>query len=40
MDNKAAFHEEKAGLLSAGLSVSSYIHVDDTGARVCVQTPI
>ena len=32
-ENKAPFHAEKAGLLSAGLSVSGYIHVDDTGAR-------
>ena len=32
-EDKAAFHAEKAGLLSAGLSVSDYIHVDDTGAR-------
>lgn len=31
--NKDAFHEEKSGLLAAALSVSSYIHVDDTGAR-------
>ena len=27
------FHQEKAGILSAGLTVSPYIHVDDTGAR-------
>ncbi|MFA6037492.1 MAG: transposase [Legionellales bacterium] len=27
------FHEEKAALLTAGLSVSDYIQVDDTGAR-------
>ena len=33
IDNKAEFHEEKTGILSAGLSVSPYIHVDDTGAR-------
>ena len=32
-ENKDVFHAEKAGLLSAGLSVSNYIHVDDTGAR-------
>jgi len=32
-EDQAAFHAEKAGLLSAGLSVSAYIHVDDTGAR-------
>jgi hypothetical protein len=30
---KDSFHEEKAGLLKAGLSASSYIQVDDTGAR-------
>lgn len=29
----AAFHDEKDSLLSTGLEVSSYIHVDDTGAR-------
>ena len=28
-----AFHEEKDGLLPAGLAVSSYIHTDDTLAR-------
>jgi hypothetical protein len=27
------FHQEKESLLSAGLSVSNYVHVDDTGAR-------
>ncbi len=27
------FHFEKAGVLCAGLDVSNYIHVDDTGAR-------
>ena len=27
------FHSEKAGVLQAGLDVSSYINVDDTGAR-------
>ena len=32
-ENKAPFHAEKAGLLSAGLSVSDFVHVDDTGAR-------
>ena len=32
-EDKRSFHAEKAGLLSAGLSVSDYIHVDDTGAR-------
>jgi hypothetical protein len=33
IDNKEQFHTEKDGLLKAGLSVSSYIHTDDTGAR-------
>jgi hypothetical protein len=28
-----AFHQEKAAILTAGLAVSSYIGVDDTGAR-------
>ena len=32
-ENKEAFHAEKDALLSAGLAVSDYIHVDDTGAR-------
>ncbi len=32
-EDKVSFHAEKAGVLSAGLSVSDYIHVDDTGAR-------
>jgi len=32
-ENKEAFHHEKSALLSAGVSVSSYIQVDDTGAR-------
>jgi hypothetical protein len=27
------FHQEKDALLSAGLSVSNYVHVDNTGAR-------
>src|SRR5205085_6459312 len=31
--NVEAFHQEKADLLPAGLAVSSYIGVDDTGAR-------
>jgi len=31
--NKDCFHKEKAQILSAGLEVSSYINVDDTGAR-------
>ena len=30
---KEAFHVEKDGILQAGLEVSSYIQVDDTGAR-------
>ena len=33
IENKDAFHAEKDALLSAGLAVSDYIHVDDTGAR-------
>jgi hypothetical protein len=32
-ENKEAFHYEKSTLLPAGLSASSYIQVDDTGAR-------
>jgi hypothetical protein len=32
-ENKEEFHHEKSALLSAGLSASSYIQVDDTGAR-------
>lgn len=32
-EKKEAFHAEKDGLLQAGLEVSSYIQVDDTGAR-------
>lgn len=32
-ENKDAFHAEKAEVLAAGLSASSYIAVDDTGAR-------
>ena len=31
--DKAAFHQEKDSLLAAGLELSSYITVDDTGAR-------
>ena len=27
------YHEEKQGLLAAGLAYASYLHVDDTGAR-------
>ncbi len=32
-EGKDAFHLEKDGVLSAGLEVSDYINVDDTGAR-------
>jgi hypothetical protein len=32
-ENKEPFHEEKREILAAGLEVSRYIHVDDTGAR-------
>jgi hypothetical protein len=32
-ENKEAFHEEKVGLLAAGLATASYIGTDDTGAR-------
>ena len=32
-EEKDAFHEEKAELLPAGLEVSTYVQVDDTGAR-------
>ena len=32
-ENNDAFHAEKDALLSAGLAVSGYIHVDDTKAR-------
>jgi hypothetical protein len=32
-ENKDLFHEEKAEVLAAGLSVSSYVGTDDTGAR-------
>ena len=32
-ENKEDFHLEKEGVLDAGLDVSTYIHVDDTGAR-------
>lgn len=31
--NKDAFHDEKAGILAAGLRVSDFIQTDDTGAR-------
>lgn len=33
IEGKGDFHREKDDILSAGLEVSSYIHVDDTGAR-------
>jgi hypothetical protein len=33
IENKDLFHEEKLGILQSGLKVSSYIQVDDTGAR-------
>jgi len=33
IEDQEAFHEEKDALLRVGLSVSPYIHVDDTGAR-------
>ncbi len=32
-ENKEKFHAEKADILTAGLEVSDYINVDDTGAR-------
>ena len=32
-ENKQIFHEEKAELLTAGLTTARYIQVDDTGAR-------
>lgn len=32
-ENHVGFHEEKAAILPAGLAASSYIGVDDTGAR-------
>ena len=32
-ENKDRFHEEKDSILAAGLDVSRYVHVDDTGAR-------
>jgi hypothetical protein len=32
-EQKEEFHDEKSALLPAGLSASSYIQVDDTGAR-------
>jgi hypothetical protein len=33
IEGKAPFHQEKAELLPAALAVSSYVQVDDTGAR-------
>ena len=33
IEDKDIFHEEKNNVLRTGLSVSQYIHVDDTGAR-------
>jgi hypothetical protein len=33
IENKDDFHQEKDELLAAGLKVSSYVNVDDTGAR-------
>ena len=33
IDDNTLFHTEKADLLPAGLSASTYLHVDDTGAR-------
>lgn len=33
IDNKDNFHKEKDAILKTGLSVSSHIHTDDTGAR-------
>jgi hypothetical protein len=33
IEGKESFHQEKAELLPAGLAVSSYVGVDDTGAR-------
>ncbi|WP_394753315.1 transposase, partial [Crenothrix sp.] len=32
-DGLDVFHDEKDQLLEAGLSVSQYVHADDTGAR-------
>jgi len=32
-EEKETFHQEKEAVLCAGLDVSEYIHVDDTGAR-------
>ena len=33
IENKEDFHQEKNDILAAGLEVSAYINVDDTGAR-------
>ena len=33
IENQESFHEEKAEVLSTGLSISDYIQADDTGAR-------
>jgi len=33
IENKERFHQEKEHILAVGLQVSSYINVDDTGAR-------
>jgi hypothetical protein len=33
VEGKESFHEEKAGILNVGLQNSSYVTVDDTGAR-------
>jgi len=33
IEGKESFHQEKEDMLSVGLKVSSYINVDDTGAR-------
>ena len=33
IENKELFHQEKDQILSVGLEVSSYVNVDDTGAR-------
>jgi len=33
VEGQNSFHVEKDGILSTGLEISSYINVDDTGAR-------
>ena len=33
IENKTDFHKEKDQILAAGLEVSGYVNVDDTGAR-------